>query len=101
MSEISAIWKHIFLFNNWSNRTGRKRTNRHCRYVKRRRYIKSERRATISMEIEKSTPYSGFGYIVAGQHQDDINAINISNLEAKGTQTQRINILKKEHEWVE
>ena len=51
--------------------------------------IKSERRATISMEIEKSTPYSGFGYIVAGQHQDDINAINISNLEAKGTPNAR------------
>ena len=51
--------------------------------------IKSERRATISMEIEKSTPYSAFAFITAGQHQDDINAINISNLETTGSPNAR------------
>ena len=53
--------------------------------LKQGRNIRSERRATISMEIEKSTPYSGFAFISAGQHQNDFNAINISNLQTVGS----------------
>ena len=53
--------------------------------LKEGRNIKSERRATISMEIEKSTPYSGFAFIAAGQYQNDINAISISNLQTVGS----------------
>ena len=37
------------------------------------------------MEIEKSTPYSGFAFITAGQNQNDFNAINISNLQTVGS----------------
>ena len=42
--------------------------------------IQGERRATLSTEIERSAPYSGFAFISAGMSQNDINSINLSNL---------------------
>ena len=42
--------------------------------------IDAERRARVSMEIERSTPYAGFAYISAGYQQSDRNSIHLSNL---------------------
>jgi len=42
--------------------------------------IDAERRARVSLEIERSTPYSGFAYISAGYQQSDRNSIHLSNL---------------------
>jgi len=43
--------------------------------------LKSERRARISMEIQRTTSYSGFAYISAGMQQADKNVIHLSNLQ--------------------
>lgn len=42
--------------------------------------LKGERRARVSMEIERSLPYKGFAFISAGIKQSDFNAIHLSNL---------------------
>jgi len=43
--------------------------------------LQAERRARISMEVERNTPYSGFAYIAAGMRQADRNSIHIANLQ--------------------
>ena len=43
--------------------------------------LRAERRARISMEVERNTPYSGFAYIAAGMRQADKNAIHLANLQ--------------------
>jgi len=43
--------------------------------------LKAEKRARVSMEIQRTTPYSGFAYISAGMQQADKNSIHLSNLQ--------------------
>ena len=49
--------------------------------IKQGAIIKGERRARVSMEIERSLPYKGFAFISAGIAQADLNSIHLSNLK--------------------
>ena len=53
--------------------------------IQQRSILKGERRARVSMEIERSLPYKGFAFISAGIKQSDFNSIHLSNLRTINT----------------